>query len=94
MDEEKRKPGRPRLYAPEEAKERRRAQNRDRARQRRLEDPEYSRKQYEARTEEKNAQYRARAYQKRKLRLQNDPEYREKWNEKQREYRRNRKTTE
>lgn len=91
MSEEKRKPGRPRIYTPEEAKERRRAQNRERARQRRAEDPEYSRKQYAARSAEKNAEYRKRAYEKRKERLQNDDAYREAWNEKQREYRAKRK---
>lgn len=91
MDNEKRKPGRPRIYTPEEALERRRAQNRERARKRRAEDPEYSRRQYAARTPEKNAEYRQRAYQKRKQRLQTDPNYREAWNCKQREYRAKRK---
>lgn len=91
MNEEKRKPGRPRLYTPEEAKERRRAQARERARQRRLEDPEYSRKQYAKRSAEKNAEYRKTAYEKRKARLQSDPEFRAEWNKKQREYRARRK---
>jgi hypothetical protein len=94
MNDEKRKPGRPRLYTPEEAKERRRAQNRERARIRRSEDPEYSKKQYASRSADKNAEYRQRAYQKRKERLQTDPEYRETWNRKQREYRASRKETE
>ena len=87
MTDEKRKPGRPRIYTPEEAADRRRAQNRERARQRRAEDPEYSKKQYQARSEEKNAEYRKRAYLKRKERLQNDPAYKDEWNRKQREYR-------
>jgi len=91
MTDEKRKPGRPRLYTPEEAAERRREANRTRARQRRSEDPEYSRKQYAARTPEKNAEYRQTAYEKRKKRLQEDPEFREEWNRKQREYRKRRK---
>lgn len=91
MSEEKRKPGRPRLYTPEEARERRRAQARERARQRRAEDPDYSRKQYAKRTAEKNAEYRKTAYERRKTRLQSDAEFREAWNKKQREYRARRK---
>lgn len=91
MTEEKRKPGRPRLYTPEEAKERRREQAKERARRQRIADPEYSRRQYLKRTPEKNAEYRKAAYERRKLRLQNDPEFREKWNEKQRQYRAARK---
>lgn len=91
MTEQKRKPGRPRIYTPEEAKERRRVQNRDRARKRREADPDYSKREYAKRDPDKNAEYRKTAYEKRKERLQNDPEFREAWNRKQKEYRDNRK---
>lgn len=88
------KSGRPRLYTPEEALERRRAQNREAAAKARAANPKKMAeraKKFREDNPEKVEQYRKNSYSSRRARLDNDPEYRAQYNEYQREYRKARR---
>ena len=82
--------GRPRTYTPEEYAEHRREANKAYVKARREADPEAvaeEGRKYRASTPEKQKAYRAKSYAARKKRLQEDPEYRAKFNAYQREWR-------
>lgn len=85
--------GRPRVYATEEEKiEARRARARERYKKKRDETAETARK-YRDENPDKMKELAKKSYQTKAERLKNDPEYRAKWNEYQREYRKKRKAT-
>lgn len=88
------KPGRPRKFSPEDYAERRRAQNRQASKARRARVPDKvseSGKAWREKNPEKVLAYRAVSYTKHKNRLQTEPEYREKFNAYQKQWKASKK---